>query len=138
MYNVIFVIRKKQWNIGNVLKTGFSTNPFLVVGHTSDEFKQAIKDELVRENFDLIHVETFYVYQNLPKTKIPVVLVEHNIEYLVYERFAKLTNRLIKPLLYVDILITVPVSGRFPLIMIFPILKSFPVSAPDKDGNGSL
>ena len=100
---VITVIRKKQWNAGNILKTGFSTNPFLIVGHTSDEFKQAIKDELVREHFDLIHVETFYIYQNLPKVSIPVVLVEHNIEYLVYERFANLANPILKPLFYADI-----------------------------------
>lgn len=101
---VITVERKKQWSSGNILKTGFSMDPFLIVGHTSDEFKQAIKDELVRENFDLVHVETFYVYQNLPKLSIPVVLVEHNIEYLVYEKYAKLSNLLLKPVLYADVL----------------------------------
>ena len=101
---VITVPRKKQWSAKNILKAGFSFDPFLIVGHTSDELTLAIKDELVRENYDLIHVETFYVYQNLPKVSIPVVLVEHNVEYLVYERFAKLANPLVKPLLYIDIL----------------------------------
>lgn len=101
---VITVVRKKQWSVKNILKTGFSTDPFLIVGHTSEELKQAIRDELVRQNYDLIHVETFYVYQNLPKVSIPVVLVEHNIEYLVYERYAKLANPLLKPFFYADIL----------------------------------
>lgn len=100
---VITVPRKKQWSIGNIIKTGFSSDPFLVVGHTSDEMKQAIRDELVRENFDLIHVETFYVYQNLPKVSIPVVLVEHNIEYLAYKRFVKLANPIFKPFFYLDV-----------------------------------
>lgn len=101
---VITVARKKQWSVKNILKTGFSMDPFLIVGHTSEELKQAIRDELVRQNYDLIHVETFYVYQNLPKVSIPVVLVEHNIEYLVYERYAKLANPLLKPFFYADIL----------------------------------
>ena len=100
---VITVTRKKQWSIKNILKTGFSTNPFLVTGHTSEEMRQAIRDELVRENFDLIHVETFYVYQNLPKVSIPVVLTEHNVEYLVYKKYADLANPILKPLLYIDV-----------------------------------
>lgn len=101
---VITVTRKKQWSLKNILKTGFSSKPFLIVGHENEEMKQEIKDELVREKFDLIHVETFYVYQNLPKVSIPVVLVEHNIEYLVYQRYAQKANKLIKPLLYLDVL----------------------------------
>lgn len=101
---VITVVRKKQWSVLNILKTGFSMDPFLIVGHTSEELKLAIRDELVRQNYDVIHVETFYVYQNLPKVSIPVVLVEHNIEYLVYQRYAKIANPLLKPFFYADIL----------------------------------
>ncbi len=101
---VVTVPRIKQWSMQNIIKAGTSMDPFLVVGHTSEELKLAIKDELVRENYDLIHVETFYVYQNLPKVSIPVVLVEHNIEYLAYERYAKLANPLLKPFFYADIL----------------------------------
>jgi len=101
---VITVNRQKQWSFGNILKTGFSMDPFLIVGHTNEELKLAIRDELVRENYELIHVETFYVYQNLPRVSIPVVLVEHNVEYLVYERFAKLANPILRPFFYLDVL----------------------------------
>src|SRR3989344_1204536 len=101
---VITVKRKKQWSVENILKTGFSLDPFLLVGHKSEEMKNLIRDELVKENFDLIHVETFYVLQNLPKVSIPVVLAEHNVEYLVYERYASLTSPVLRPLLYLDIL----------------------------------
>ncbi len=100
---VITVRRKKQWSIENILKTGFSSNPFLITGHTSEEMRLLIQDELVKMPYDLIHVETFYVYQNLPRVRIPVVLVEHNIEYLVYQRYAKLANPVLKPFLYVDV-----------------------------------
>ena len=100
---VITISRKKQWSVKNILKTGFSSDPFLIVGHTSEEFKLAIKDELVRENYDLIHVETFYVYQNLPKVSVPVVLVEHNVEYLVYQKYASLANPILKPLFLLDV-----------------------------------
>lgn len=100
---VLTVDRKKQWSAANVLKTGFSTDPFLLVGHRSEEMKSLIRDELVRESYDLIHVETFYVLQNLPKTSLPVVLIEHNVEYLVYKKYADLTNPLVRPLLYIDV-----------------------------------
>lgn len=101
---VITVERRKQWSTGNILKTGFSKDPFLVVGHTNSKLKLAIQDELVREKYDLIHVETFYIYQNLPKVNIPVVLVEHNVEYMVYQRYARFANPLLEPLFYLDVL----------------------------------
>lgn len=101
---VITVERRKQWSIKNILKTGFSLNPFIITGHQSKEMVREIKNELEKENFDLIHVETFYVMQNLPKVSIPVVLVEHNIEYLAYERFVDKTKFFIKPLLLLDVL----------------------------------
>ena len=84
---VITVPRIKQWSIANILKTGFSFTPFLITGHTSKLMEREIKKLLEKENFDLIHAETFYIMQNIPKTLIPIVLTEHNIEYLVYKRY---------------------------------------------------
>ncbi|MCL6096465.1 MAG: glycosyltransferase family 4 protein [Patescibacteria group bacterium] len=101
---VITVERKKQWSVKNILKTGFSLNPFLITGHKSDEMTQSIKNELAQNKFDLIHAETFYVMQNLPDVSIPVVLVEHNIEYLIYKRFVDNAKFFIKPLLIFDVL----------------------------------
>jgi polysaccharide biosynthesis protein PslH len=101
---VITVDRRKQWSIKNILKTGFSTIPFLVIGHTSEEMKKEIKKELNENQFDLIHVETSYVMQNIPPTEIPIVLIEHNVEYLVYKRFTNSAPLFLRPLLYLDIL----------------------------------
>lgn len=101
----VFVFeRKKQWTLKNILNTAFSRYPFLLIGHTNEKMKQKIQELLDSEKFDVIHVETFYVMQNLPKTDIPVVLTEHNIEYLVYERFAKTFSVVFRPLLSLDIL----------------------------------
>lgn len=102
---IIVFNRKKQWSFKNILKSGFSNNSFLVTGHTIPEMKKSIQDLFVKEKFDFIHVETFYVMQNLPQDiSIPVVLVEHNIEYLVYKRYAVQAPFFLKPLLNIDIL----------------------------------
>lgn len=99
---VLTVRRKRQWSLVNILKTAFSLSPFLIVGHTSSLMKDKINKELKNQQFDLIHVETFYVLQNVPKTNIPIVLAEHNIEYEVYQKYIERVNFLLKPLLSWD------------------------------------
>lgn len=101
---VITVERKKQWSLKNILNAFFSLDPFLVVGHRSLEMREKIKKELIENNFDLIHVETFYVFQNLPKTNLPIFLAEHNIEYLVYKRYADESLFWLRPFFNLDIL----------------------------------
>jgi glycosyltransferase involved in cell wall biosynthesis len=101
---VLVVQRRKQWSFSNILKTGFSTQSFLITGHTSSDMKKLIKDEIESRDYDLIHVETSYVLQNLPKTSLPIVLVEHNVEYMVYKKYADKAPLTIKPLLYFDVL----------------------------------
>ena len=100
---VITVPRKKQWSMSTVLKAGFSFNSFLVAGHTNNKLKESIAQSLINEQFDLIHVETFYVTQNIPDTNVPIVITEHNIEYLVYARYSQKAPFLIRPLLYLDV-----------------------------------
>ncbi|MGH2612729.1 MAG: glycosyltransferase family 4 protein, partial [Rhabdochlamydiaceae bacterium] len=91
------------FTITNIVKTGFSSNPFLLTGHRSKKMQEILAKLLHEQQFDIIHVETFYVAQNLPKTNIPVVLVEHNIEYSIYNRFANTASSLLRPLLLLDI-----------------------------------
>ncbi|MBI2195577.1 MAG: glycosyltransferase family 4 protein [Candidatus Levybacteria bacterium] len=102
---VVAVPRRKQWSAGNILKTGLSTNSFLITGHTNEELKTNIKKLISKESFDLIHVETSYVFQNLPSNiAVPVVLAEHNLEYIVYRRFAENAPLPLRPLIYLDTL----------------------------------
>ena len=100
---VITVERKKQWSVSNVFKAGFSSNSFLVTGHTTADFTKKIQQTLADNTFDVIHIETYYVAENLPETSIPVVLAEHNIEYQVYEKFMNRAPLVLKPLLKLDI-----------------------------------
>ncbi len=100
---IIVVPHKKPWTFENIVKSTFSPYPLLLVMHTFPEMKKKIVEVLNRKRFDVIHVETFYVFQNLPKTYLPTVLVEHNIEYLVYSRYAKTARPYLRPLLYGDI-----------------------------------
>lgn len=95
--------RKKQWSLATIFKTGFSLNPFLITGHTLPSMKKRIEDLLLENKFDVLHVETFYVMQNIPKVTIPIVLAEHNVEYLVYGRFASQASVVARPLLSLDI-----------------------------------
>ena len=103
---VKIINRKKQWSIANILKTGFSLYPFIMQGHSNVKMRKLISEALVIENFDVLHVETFYVMQNLPKEAfdLPVILVEHNVEYLVYKRFLDKAPFFVKPLLAIDVL----------------------------------
>jgi len=101
---VIVIPRRKQWSVSNILKTGLSTSPFLITGHTLSGMKKEISRELSESQYDLIHVETSYVMQNIPETHVPIVLVEHNIEYLVYKRFAENTPLPVKLLLSLDVM----------------------------------
>lgn len=100
----VFNRSEKPWTLKNILKTGFSFYPFLVIRNWADGEKKAIERKLKNEKFDLIHAETFYVMPNIPKTKVPVLLVEQTIEYLVYKHFADLFKiPFIKQMLYLDI-----------------------------------
>lgn len=100
---VITVERKKQWSLQNILKSGFSTHSFLLTGHTHFQMRTEIQKELESQSYDLIHVETFYVMQNIPKVSLPVVLVEHNIEYFVYRRYVDKIPIFLRQLLSFDV-----------------------------------
>ncbi len=100
----VFNRSEKPWTIKNIFKTGFSFYPFLVIRNWAKGEKSAIEKKLKTEEFDLIHAETFYVMPHIPKTDIPILLVEQTIEYLVYRHFAdEFKLPLLKQLLYFDV-----------------------------------
>lgn len=94
----------QPWTLKNILRTGFSLYPFVVIRNLSEEEKRALVKELDDNKYDLIHAETFYVMPHLPKTNIPVVLVDQTIEFEVYKHFVKNNpNWFLKPFLYLDV-----------------------------------
>lgn len=100
----IFERPAKPWTLENVLRTGFSSFPFLVIRNWASGEKKAIEQELKNGDYDLIHAETFYVMPHIPKTNLPVVLVDQTIEYLVYQHFVEnFRFAVLKPLLLLDV-----------------------------------
>lgn len=101
----IFPRPSKPWTLGNILRTGFSLYPFLVIRNMSLEEKRAVVEELNKERYDLIHAETFYVMPHIPQTRVPILLVDQTIEFQVYQHFVKKQKIiLLKPFLYLDVL----------------------------------
>lgn len=81
--------RREAWSPFNILLAGATPYPFLVSIYLSPSFRKAVRKELQENKYDLIHCETFYVMTNIPKTNLPIVLVDQTIEYLVYQHFVK-------------------------------------------------
>ena len=103
---VVVVKRGKTWDLKKVLKSAISPYPFLVINYISDDFKREIQKELDSQKFDLIHCDCFYPMPNIPKTDVPVVLVDLTIEYAVYQHYVNsLTGfkKLLTPLLKFDV-----------------------------------
>jgi polysaccharide biosynthesis protein PslH len=56
--------------------------PLQMKRHLSEEASSYISSTLENGDFDIVHVEGYYLMQLLPpKLEVPVLLVEHNIEY---------------------------------------------------------
>lgn len=101
----IFKRAEKPWTIKNIIKTGFSLYPFLVIRNFSKEEKDTVRQLLQNQQFDIIHAETFYVSPHIPQTKIPIILVDQTIEYEVYEHYVEnFKIPLLRPLLFIDVL----------------------------------
>ncbi|KKR41329.1 MAG: Glycosyl transferase group 1 [Microgenomates group bacterium GW2011_GWC1_41_20] len=100
----VFRRSKSPWTLRNIFLTGFGPYPFLVIRNLSPQQKKAVKEEIRNFKYDLIHAETFYVMPHIPETKIPILLVEQTIEYLVYKHYMEGTkNPLLRFLLSLDV-----------------------------------
>lgn len=100
----VFKRAEKPWTLRNILNTGFNLHPFVVIRNFSGEEKEAVRQVLSKEKFDIIHAETFYVSPHIPKTDIPIVLVEQTIEYEVYNHYVRHYRvPVLKPLLFIDV-----------------------------------
>lgn len=103
---VIYFYRPdKPWTLKNILNTGLSLYPFVVMRNLSLAGRKELTKRLKSDNFDLIHVETFYLRPHLPPTQIPMLLVDQTIEFQVYQHFVDSFKWwFLRPLLYVDVL----------------------------------
>ena len=78
----VFKRPEKPFTISNILKTGFSFDPLLVIRNFSPSEKKALPKIIEEGDFDIIHAETFYVYPHIPKTKIPNLKIAEAGYYL--------------------------------------------------------
>jgi len=103
----IFTIeRGKTWTPRKIIFTGFSPYSFLMTNYLSPRLKKLIAEELKRDNYDLIHVECFYLMPNIPAATVPVILVDQTIEFAVYQHFVETLPKkftLLKPFLWLDV-----------------------------------
>lgn len=100
----VFKRSKSPWTLRNILLTGFGPYPFLVIRNLSPKQRTAVVEEISKEKYDLIHAETFYVMPHIPKTNIPILLVEQTIEYLVYKHYVEgIKNIFLRLLLSIDV-----------------------------------
>ncbi len=95
---------EKPWQIKNILKSILSLLPFLIVRNFSSEARQTVEELLKKEYYDVIHAETFYIMPHIPKTNIPIFLLEQTIEYEVYQHFVKSLPFYLRYFFYFDIL----------------------------------
>jgi glycosyltransferase involved in cell wall biosynthesis len=102
---LVFKRPKSPWTLRNLFLTLISFNPLVVIRNFSLEERSAIKKELENNDYDVIHAETFYVMPHIPKTKVPIVLVEPTIEFSVYKHYVDTEVPLIfKPIYMFDVI----------------------------------
>ncbi len=96
--------RGPVWSLKNIFSSQFSFNPLLVTMYRNDDLRTAIEHELSNGEYDLLHVETFYVMPNIPKTLLPIILIVQTIEHLGYKEFTRrLGTAFLKPFFYWDV-----------------------------------
>ncbi len=102
----VFKRTKSPWALRNLLLAAFSFYPLsCVVRNWSPKEKEAIRQELENENYDLIHAETFYVMPHIPETKVPSIMVEQTIEYQVYKHYVdNEVPWIFRPIFMIDII----------------------------------
>lgn len=99
----VFKRSAKPFTLKNVIKTCFSSFPFLVIRNYVKNLTKAIQEELKKDDYDLIHAETFYMMPHIKDSKLPIILVEQTIEYLGYQSFIDKKNFFLKKILQIDV-----------------------------------
>jgi glycosyltransferase involved in cell wall biosynthesis len=84
-------------SIINFVKSLFYHKPLSVYRNFSPDFYTEISKKIYK--YDLVIVDHFLMYQYIPKDyKGKVILHQHNAEFIMWKRYAELTNNIIKKL----------------------------------------
>lgn len=86
---VITGYRGTAWKPGYVARSLLGDKPLLLTSYSHTRLKEEIRHELEAFQYDLIHIEPWYVWPSLPTANIPMVVATHNIEYEVYTEYVR-------------------------------------------------
>jgi glycosyltransferase involved in cell wall biosynthesis len=95
---------EKAWQPENIFRSIFSVNPFLIVRNYSSQATSILKELIIKEKFDVIHAETFYIMPHILETDTPILLVEQTIEFKVYQHYVNSLPFFVRPLFSMDII----------------------------------
>lgn len=102
-HKVEVVYRGHAWQMRYILSS-LGKYPFLLSTYSNGEMRQKLMTEIASQQYDLMHIEPWYVYPSLPSSSLPLVVAEHNIEYSIYEQYVKSFSFVpLKPLLSWDV-----------------------------------
>jgi glycosyltransferase involved in cell wall biosynthesis len=101
---VVMIRRGGVWQPTYVGKSLFGGYPLLLSSYDNEKMRRAIAVRLEKTQYDLLHLEPFYVLPGIPKHLLPTVVAEHNIEYDVYRQYVSLFPvPFLRPLLSFDV-----------------------------------
>ena len=83
------VYRGRAWQPRYIAHSLLSTYPLLFATYAHEGLKERITEELRSNRYDLVHIEPGYVWPSLPPLSVPLVVTEHNIEYLGYKGYVE-------------------------------------------------
>jgi polysaccharide biosynthesis protein PslH len=87
--SITTVLRGSAWQSEYITRAITGPYPFLWSTYDNDSMRRSIEKELAQTSYDIIHLEPGYVWPSLPKTDIPLVVSEHNIESNVYAGYVR-------------------------------------------------
>lgn len=87
LHHIVTVMRGRAWQARYIARSMIGRYPFLLETYNNAVMRSKISG-LIREGFDVVHLEPGYVWPSIPKTSLPIVVSEHNIEHEVYEKYA--------------------------------------------------
>ncbi len=86
---IITAKRGRAWQLKYVFPSVIGPYPLLMQSYDHRSLRERIAEELCRRSYDLIHIEPSYTWLTIPKSDLPRVVVEHNVEHAIYADYVR-------------------------------------------------
>ncbi len=98
--NIWLVDTNNNITISGAINCLVTRNSYLLSRFKSIEFEEKLKEILEQNQYDIVQLETIYMAHYIPHirkySKARISIRTHNVEHLIWERVAQLTNNPIK------------------------------------------